>query len=432
MTADPPDGRSHRPESAVKRATEALTEPVSVAGAQRRVAEDRDRRPARSGASPEDAAAGDGHGADPPGAARAHGRATGRCICANLGAEPRRRRRSRRPSTSSLRGSREGAQPRRAGRCRRPLSISPGSAPASTRLTVHVDALARCRASRASSPRPFRCESPVSKTDSHRPRVCSAPTACAARPASYPLDPPTVRRLGAALVRALPHGDGVAAAADRPRHARVGRLDRGRARARRVGRGRDGDERRRRADAGRRLPDADGGLRRRRRDLRVAQSVRGQRHQGVLGPRREVHRARRARGRGDRRRPVVAGARTATPAPRAAAPISSAPISITCARCSRSADARAAFRLAIDCANGATTTVAPALFASLGLRDRRHRQPARRPQHQPGLRVDASRAAGADGRRAAAARWASRSTATAIARSSSIIAGGSSTATPCC
>ena len=47
------------------------------------------------------------------------------------------------------------------------------------------------------------------------------------------------------------------------------------------------------------------GLRRRRRHLGVAQSVRGQRHQGVLGTRREVHRTRRARGRGDRRRPVV-------------------------------------------------------------------------------------------------------------------------------
>ena len=35
---------------------------------------------------------------------------------------------------------------------------------------------------------------------------CSAPTACAARRATLPLDPPTVRRLGAALVRALPHG----------------------------------------------------------------------------------------------------------------------------------------------------------------------------------------------------------------------------------
>ena len=51
------------------------------------------------------------------------------------------------------------------------------------------------------------------------------------------------------------------------------------------------------------------GLRRRRRDLRLAQPVRGQRHQGVLRTRREVHRARRAGGRGDRRRQLLAGAR---------------------------------------------------------------------------------------------------------------------------
>ena len=81
----------------------------------------------------------------------------------------------------------------------------------------------------------------------------------------------------------------------RPRHARVGRLDRARARPRRA-RGRGGDhDRRRHPDAGHRLHHARAGLRRRARHQRLAQSVRGQRHQGLLGPRREVHRDARAR-----------------------------------------------------------------------------------------------------------------------------------------
>ena len=52
------------------------------------------------------------------------------------------------------------------------------------------------------------------------------------------------------------------------------------------------------------------------------------------------------------------------------------------------------FKLAIDTANGATTTVAPRLFRELGLRRHRHRQRAGRPQHQPRLRLDASGAPG--------------------------------------
>ena len=100
------------------------------------------------------------------------------------------------------------------------------------------------------------------------------------------------------------------------------------------------DERRRRADAGGRVPDARAGLRRRRRDLGVAQSVRGQRHQGVLRTRREVHRARRARSRGDRRGHVVERATRAS-RERCRAPISSALISIICARSSPKRRARA-------------------------------------------------------------------------------------------
>ena len=47
-------------------------------------------------------------------------------------------------------------------------------------------------------------------------------------------------------------------------------------------------------------------------------------------------------------------------------------------------------RIGLDCANGATTTVAPRLFRELGFDVRRDRRRAGRPQHQPRLRLDAS------------------------------------------
>ena len=100
----------------------------------------------------------------------------------------------------------------------------------------------------------------------------------------------------------------------RARHARIRRLDRARAGLRRPESGRDVDERRHHPDAGGRLPHAAHGLHGRRRHLRLAQSVRGQRHQGVLGRRREVHRDARAAGRGDGRRLVVDAWMVARPA----------------------------------------------------------------------------------------------------------------------
>ena len=79
--------------------------------------------------------------------------------------------------------------------------------------------------------------------------------------------------------------------------------------------GRVADERRHHSDAGHRVSDAAHGIHRRRRDLGVAQSVRGQRHQGVLGRRREIHRDARAARRVDHRGRVVAACRPATPRP---------------------------------------------------------------------------------------------------------------------
>ena len=215
----------------------------------------------------------------------------------------------------------------------------------------------------------------------------------------YPLDHETVARLGAALVRAMralgARGAGPSAPVHhRPRHARVGRLDRARARPRRPrGRGRDHD-RRRHSHARDRLHHARARLRRRAGDQRVAQSVRGQRHQGLLRPRREVHRHARAARRIDHRRHELAGARRRPAggradrrhrrlhrahAPRAAG--------------LRTPDDGRRSRSRIDTANGATTTVAPRLFRELGFDVTVIGDRAGRAQHQPRLRLDSSRAA---------------------------------------
>ena len=117
---------------------------------------------------------------------------------------------------------------------------------------------------------------------------------------AFPLDAHTVRRVGAALVKALPHSGGQASR--RPRYAGIGSVDRARAGARRAHGGRHGAQHRRRADACRRVPDRIARFRCRRRDFGVAQSVSGQRHQGILGRRREIRRRVRESHRGSRRR----------------------------------------------------------------------------------------------------------------------------------
>src|SRR5947208_8215619 len=70
------------------------------------------------------------------------------------------------------------------------------------------------RAWRGSTPRRLQCGSPMPRTEggSGDPRSCEAPRlfgtdGIRGTAGTYPLDPPTVRRMGAGLVRALPKAD---------------------------------------------------------------------------------------------------------------------------------------------------------------------------------------------------------------------------------
>ena len=195
-------------------------------------------------------------------------------------------------------------------------------------------------ASRESCLPPYRCESPVPRTDDGTAtppgHVCSAPTACAAPRASIHSTPPPCVGSARRSSARCPHGT------ESPRLL-IGRDTResGGWIEAELAHGASGE--------GASVTSAgvvptpaiayltpDRGIRRGRGDLRVAQSVRRQRHQGVLRPRREVHRAGRAGSRGDRRRLVMDGAGAAKPAP-CRRPISRAPTWIICARVCRAA-----------------------------------------------------------------------------------------------
>ncbi len=72
-------------------------------------------------------------------------------------------------------------------------------------------------------------------------------------------------------------------------------------------------------------------------------------------------------------------------------------ISRTCAADPADRRARdAACAIVVDCANGATTTMAPRLFRELGFDVRGHRRRARRPQHQPATADRRTRASSRD------------------------------------
>ena len=217
---------------------------------------------------------------------------------------------------------------------------------------------------------------------------------------------------------------------DRARHARVGHMDRAGTGARPRGRGRHGGERRRRADARHRLSDAHRGVRRGHGDLGLAQSVRGQRHQGVLGRRREAHRGLRSGGRAHRGRHLLVGAGRGGAGDRAAGPGGALPRAPRAhpGRCRAAAGRADRDRLRQRRDRGAGAAV----LRGARLRRDRDWRVAQRPQHQPRLRVDAPGGPAPRRSSPAARAWASRSTATATARCSSIIGARSSTATRSC
>ena len=254
-TADPPTVEVVGPESAVKRATEAMTEPVSVAGAREHGARDGHRRAARSVAAAEDAA---------------HRRW---CTVQIVPAPLERTLRDRPVHLRNLGAQSDGAGDaggRRRQRCAAAATASAASTPTTStafvdlggprRRRLHAAGARRrrraTRASRASSRRRCRCESPVAKTESIVPRLFGT-DGVRGTAGRYPLDPrdrPPARR-GARPRAAARHGS--------RRSLLVGRdtresgawieaeLAHGASRRRR-----DGDERRRRADAGGRLSDA--------------------------------------------------------------------------------------------------------------------------------------------------------------------------------
>ncbi len=175
----------------------------------------------------------------------------------------------------------------------------------------------------------------------------------------------------------------------------------------------------------------EGALRRGRRHLGLAQPVRGQRHQGLLGRRREVHRAARTGNRAGGGRPVLDGGRRRRAGARATTdfagrtwttPGAALPARTPWAGCAW----RSTAPTAPPCA------LAPRLLAELGFDVEPIGCSPDGRNINLGVRVHASRAAGRDRRRSADAGWASRSTATATARSSWTTGAASSTATRSC
>ena len=165
-------------------------------------------------------------------------------------------------------------------------------------------------------------------------------------------------------------------------------MDRNGARARRRWGRRQCDECRRRADARRCLSHTDGRLRSGRRDFRFAQSVRRQRHQGVFGGWREVHRAGGARGRGDRRRFFLA--REGGPAGRRSAGGSSRNLSRTPARGVPGGSHASRFRPGDRLREWSNNDRRAGVALEPGIGNRRHRKQPRWPEHRSWLRIHAS------------------------------------------
>ena len=90
------------------------------------------------------------------------------------------------------------------------------------------------------------------------------------------------------------------------------------------------------------------------------------------------------------------------------------------------------FKIVVDTANGATTTVAPQAVLRAWVRRAPARGQSRRPEHQPRLRLDASAGARTGGPGLRRAEWALPSTATGTARFSPTRPAPWSMAMPCC
>ena len=181
------------------------------------------------------------------------------------------------------------------------------------------------------------------------------------------------------------------------------------------------------ADACRRLPHTDRRVRRRCRDLGVAQSVRGQRHQDFLGTRREARRGLRG-GRSKASWPATWEVRRASRDDRIRSTDLGRHYVAHLRQILPIGGSLAGSRIVVDCANGATTPIAPDAVSIAGLRGRRDWRTSRRPQHQPSLRIDASRAAAGHGARNRCAaghclRWRRRSRAVRRSRTARIVDG---------
>ncbi len=221
-----------------------------------------------------------------------------------------------------------------------------------------------------------------------------------AKAGDYPLDRPTVRRLGGALARALRGTAGASAPLPFPvgtRYARVGHLDRA-ASWRPAWRARRGVL----ISTGVVPTPAVAYLTPRRKFVAgvvISASHNPFEDNGIkvfsgAGEKFTEERERRGGSRHGRR--VVVGGRRRRGGRRGGGSARGLRGARRCACCRRGA---AGGKIAVvDCANGATTTVAPAVFAAswrstatfIGQR-------ARRPQHQPAVRFDASGAPGAHG-----------------------------------
>ncbi len=239
-----------------------------------------------------------------------------------------------------------------------------------------------------------------------------------ARAGVAPLDPPTVRRIGAAIVKVLEPRRSPPATAHRPRHARVRRLDRARAGARRpAGRRRLS----RRSASCRRRPSR---ISRAARDVTLGAVISashnpfedngikvfsGAGHKFTEELERQVE--------ADRRRFVVARRRHEAP-PVAEVDRSEAYLAHLRDQLDDPGPLRGA-KLVVDCANGATTHRGGPAFPQPRFRRHADRRFARRTQHQPAAadrRIPRRWRTRVSSSAARSPAW--RSTATATARSS--------------